>query len=234
MLALSKLCRLPLKAAQCVRFAFSSPNRAPTRSTGAPMDQMGMVDAEGGRVVHRPRRAGGRLAMVVAVQNVLVVVCVLVTVYVYWDAQSKTSSEGIVHIQFATITVPLGSSTLLFSYTDSRNSIDFGEDTDKFTIRCTGPYILHMDICYTSYKKDEKMRSQTPWNLQLQVEGSKTPAGTVELQPSDEVCRGLHSIVFLRAKEVASLHLLNSTTFFNIKNVTVGLSSLLGNRCDTD
>ena len=49
------------------------------------------MDAEGGRVVHRSRRAAGKLAVVVAVQNLLVVACLLATYYVYQDFQSLVS-----------------------------------------------------------------------------------------------------------------------------------------------
>ena len=51
-------------------------------------------DAEGGRVVHRDRRAG-KLAVVVAVQNVLVAACLLVTLYVYWNVQKQVSELGV-------------------------------------------------------------------------------------------------------------------------------------------
>lgn len=42
------------------------------------------MDAEEGRVVHRMRHPN-KLAVVVAVQNVLVAACLLATLYVYWD-----------------------------------------------------------------------------------------------------------------------------------------------------
>lgn len=55
--------------------------RSSGRELRALMDQMRM-DVEGGRAVRRKSRVG-RLAAVVAVQNVLVVTCLLVTVYLY-------------------------------------------------------------------------------------------------------------------------------------------------------
>lgn len=48
------------------------------------------MDADGGRGVHRDRRTR-KLAVVVAVQNVLVAVCLLVTLYVYWDVKGRVS-----------------------------------------------------------------------------------------------------------------------------------------------
>lgn len=44
----------------------------------------GRMDADGGRVVHREKRAR-KLAVVVALQNLLVAACLLVTLYVYWN-----------------------------------------------------------------------------------------------------------------------------------------------------
>lgn len=44
------------------------------------------MDADGGRVLRRGRRTS-KLAVVVAVQNVLVTACLAVTLYVCWDAQ---------------------------------------------------------------------------------------------------------------------------------------------------
>lgn len=50
------------------------------------------MDADGGRVVRRQGRVG-KLAVVVAVQNVLVAVCLLVTLYVYFKFHADKVSE---------------------------------------------------------------------------------------------------------------------------------------------
>lgn len=50
------------------------------------------MDVEGGRVVHREKRAR-KLAVVVAVQNMLVAACLLVTLYVYWDVQEQKQKQ---------------------------------------------------------------------------------------------------------------------------------------------
>lgn len=50
------------------------------------------MDVERGRVVHRERRAR-KLAVVVAVQNMLVAACLLVTLYVYWDVQKQKQKQ---------------------------------------------------------------------------------------------------------------------------------------------
>ena len=52
------------------------------------MDQ-GRMDAEGGRVIHRGKRA--RKLAVVAAQNLLVVCCLLATLYVYRELHSWVS-----------------------------------------------------------------------------------------------------------------------------------------------
>lgn len=100
------------------------------------------------------------------------------------------------------------------------------KSSDRIYINCTGPYILYMDVCYKSLRQYE-----TSGALQLQVVGSKTPVCSFNLTASHEVCRGLHSTAYLRAQEQAHLHLY-VTKGFKVKNVTVGLSYLLGSRCD--
>lgn len=97
---------------------------------------------------------------------------------------------------------------------------------DRIYVNCTGPYVLYMDVCYKSLREYE-----TRGSLKLQVVGSKTPVWSVNLTTLHEVCRGLHSITYLRAMEEASLYLY-VTDGFKVKNVTVGLSHLLGSRCD--
>ncbi len=50
------------------------------------------MDAEGGLVVHRDRRSR-KLAVVVALQNLLVVSCLLTTFYVYWNTEKQPVSD---------------------------------------------------------------------------------------------------------------------------------------------
>lgn len=100
------------------------------------------------------------------------------------------------------------------------------KNNDSIYVNCTGPYVLYMDVCYKSLHEKEAKGI-----LELQVVGSETPVSSVTLNASQEVCRGLSSIAYLRAKEEASLHLY-FTDGFKVKNVTVGLSYLLGTRCE--
>ncbi|CAK6974876.1 uncharacterized protein LOC113151989 [Scomber scombrus] len=106
------------------------------------------MDAEGGRVVYRDRRAG-KIAVVVAVQNILVAACLLVTLYVYWGAEKPTFDSGDdVHIQFDAIGDKLGNVTLEFNTISSSYMMSLADK--KIFINCTGPYILYMDVCYKS------------------------------------------------------------------------------------
>ncbi|KAK2835795.1 hypothetical protein Q5P01_016279 [Channa striata] len=179
------------------------------------------MDADGGRVLHREKRAR-KLAVVVAVQNVLVVGCLLVTLYVYWGGQTEPP-EDTVHIHFNVISGYTGNVTLNFNNPQSKHKMDV--NGNKINIKCTGPYILYMEVCYGNSAN----RNNTGI-LQLQVEGSTTPAPSFTLQTSREDCRGLHSIVYLRAEDKASVHCF-SDEFFKIKNATLGLSYLLGRHC---
>ncbi|XP_026200659.1 uncharacterized protein LOC113151989 [Anabas testudineus] len=181
----------------------------------------GTMDAERGRVVHRERRAR-KLAVVVAVQNVLVAACLLATLYVYWDAQ-KQHSEDNVHIKFSSISDNQGNATLPFN--EIRSSHMMGMVDNKIHVNCTGPYIVYMDVCYKSLNK-----VNITGTLQLQVVGRKSPVTSFSVTTSDEDCRGLYSIAYLRAKDQASLHVY-AKEGFKIKTATLGLSYLLGRVC---
>lgn len=53
--------------------------------------EQGMMDAEGGRVIHRRKRTG-TLAVVVAVQNVVVAACLIATLFLYLDFPKDVST----------------------------------------------------------------------------------------------------------------------------------------------
>lgn len=91
-------------------------------------------------------------------------------------------------------------------------------------VECTGPYVWYIDSC-----KVQKEKEETSGILQLRVQGSQTPVSSFTLN-STHICRGLHSIIYLRAKEVASVHL-NSEGFM-IDDMSMGLTYLLGNKCE--
>lgn len=100
-------------------------------------------------------------------------------------------------------------------------------ENDWIYISCTGPYVLYMEACYTSMNEP-----QLRGYLQLRVMKQKTPATSFTLNAtSQKVCRGLHSTVYLRAREQASLHLTVPGSF-KVKTLTVALSYLLGSHCD--
>ncbi|XP_031724111.1 uncharacterized protein LOC116394885 [Anarrhichthys ocellatus] len=188
------------------------------------------MDADGGRAVHRERRTR-KLAVVVAVQNVLVTTCLVVSLYVCWNVQTRTpsaeqASKDNVHIRFDPVSDLSENGTVKFTEVFSSNMMSLaGENKDQIYVNCTGPYVLYMYLCYKD--KDETEASGL---LQLQVVGRKAPVSSFPLNASHEVCRGLHSIAYLRDKETLSLQL-NCTAGFKIKTVTVGLSYMLGSQC---
>ncbi|XP_051233626.1 uncharacterized protein LOC127350762 [Dicentrarchus labrax] len=203
------------------------------------MDRRRMDAADGGRVLHRGRRVR-KLAVVVALQNLLVAACLLVTLYVYRDVSqgvNRDVSQGVnrgdhdsednIHIQFVPIADVPGNKKLMFHEIESSNKMGLvAKKNDTIGINCTGPYILYMEVCYKGMNQPKEAHG----TLELRVEGSNTSVSSVNLTASHEVCRGLHSIAYLRANERASLHL-NCTDDFKVKNVTVGLSYLLGSQC---
>lgn len=114
---------------------------------------------------------------------------------------------------------------MTFKEIASSKNVTVNEQKNKIHIHCTGPYIWHMNVCYKSMDT-----VNTTGKLQLKVEGSETPVGSIEMTTPAEVCRWLHSIVYLKADQEASLHF-QSNSGFKVKNVTMGLSYLLGEKC---
>lgn len=101
------------------------------------------------------------------------------------------------------------------------------EEKDTIHISCTGPYVLYVDVCFNSMR-DPRARGY----LQLRVKGQKTLASSFALDAtSQKVCTALHSTVYLRARERASLYLTVHGSF-KVKTASVGLSYLLGGQCD--
>lgn len=98
------------------------------------------------------------------------------------------------------------------------------QKNDSIHIHCTGPYVFYMYVCYNSLRAHE-----TSGYLQLRVK--ETPVISINLSTTHEVCRGLHHIAYLGAREQASLYL-HVTDGFKVKNLTVGLNYLLGRQCD--
>ncbi|XP_023195576.1 uncharacterized protein LOC111609735 [Xiphophorus maculatus] len=195
------------------------------RSSGwelrALIDQRTM-DAEGGRAVRRSSRVG-RLAIVVAVQNLLVVTCLLVTAYIYLESLAL-QPEDTVYIQFQAYSA-LRSNTHLELLTSSGNKLQ--NNNGNVTIRCTGPYVWHMQGCYESMGNTANVSG----SLTLLVKHTLPVSSFAMDATRDVVCRGLHSIVYLVAEDVARFRF-SSQTGFRMVNVSMGLSYLLGNKCE--
>lgn len=101
------------------------------------------------------------------------------------------------------------------------------KEKDKICIKCAGPYIWHMDVCYESMGQEA---TGATGMLYLEVKRSETPASSFTLNATMQaICRGLQSVVYLRKKEEASVRLLCSKQF-RIINMTMGLHYLLGER----
>lgn len=120
--------------------------------------------------------------------------------------------------------VTVGNITLEFQQIASKYKMDLNTDENKIDIRCKGPYIWYMDVCYKSL--DGKETSGT-----LELKMDDTVVSSVTLTGSNEVCRGHQSVVYLRANTKSSLHFF-PVKEFKLLNVTVGLTYLLGNRCE--
>lgn len=118
--------------------------------------------------------------------------------------------------------------TLGFPYTESMRMMSVaGTKNDTIHINCTGPYILDVDLCYKSLDNKESTGV-----LELQVEGSESPASSFNLRASGQVCRGLHNITYLWAANQVTLRLYSQSHDFKIVQANVGLSYLLGNQCE--
>uniref|UniRef100_A0A1A8L0D8 TNF family profile domain-containing protein n=2 Tax=Nothobranchius pienaari TaxID=704102 RepID=A0A1A8L0D8_9TELE len=190
------------------------------------MDRKG-ADAEGGRG-RAQGRCAGKLGAVVVVQNLLVLACLLLTLSNYIYKPPREKPEEIVHILVEDFKTLIENETLTFGHVKSNSTMLLGEGKDTISINCTGPYVWYMYVCYQA--KDSR------GTLELQVRGSRDPPvssfslNATHDAASKDICRGLHSLVYFRNKQVASVRLY-STTGFIFRNVTMGLTYLLGNIC---
>lgn len=104
-----------------------------------------------------------------------------------------------------------------------------GPKGDMICVNCTGPYLLHMYVCHISLAQ---RNSESRGTLELQAAGNGTaPLASFLMKASHLTCTGLHSIVYLRAREQVSLNLYIFDDF-KMKNLTVGLSLLLPGECE--
>ena len=120
-----------------------------------------------------------------------------------------------------------GNTTLEFDGVQSKYlmSLD-AKEKGVFYINCTGPYILYMDLCYMSMEGKEASGT-----LRL-LDGKENPETLFTMNSSSEECKDtvLQKTVFIKEKGKARLQLV-SRGRFKLKNLTVGLSSLLGRQC---
>ncbi|RVE73988.1 hypothetical protein OJAV_G00036760 [Oryzias javanicus] len=203
------------------------PRTSSCREISAVMTQSS-ADPEGGRSIHRSRRTS-KLAVVVVLQNLLVAACLLTTFYLYYFREVPEESEKAVYIQFEGVTVLHRNGTVKFGDIHGYHMVKL-EDKDKIHIKCAGPYIWHMDVCYESMPQEATGATGATGILQLEVKRSETPASSFTLNATTHpLCRGLQSVVYLREKEEASVRLWCSGPF-RIINMTMGLHYLLRER----
>ncbi|KAL3047508.1 hypothetical protein OYC64_021665 [Pagothenia borchgrevinki] len=191
------------------------------------IDARKRMQADRGRALHRDKHT--RYLAVIVVQNVLVTACLVVTLYLFWVVQNQEASivQDNVHIQFYPIAVSSGNRTVQFGQVKSNNMMRLADGkNDAIYIKCTGPYVLYMKVCYKSMDGPE-----TGGVMELQVLGKAVSSFSLHVKHSEVVCTGLHSTAYLSEKDEASLHLY-PTEGFRFESMTVGLSYLLGSRCE--
>ncbi|XP_029939581.1 uncharacterized protein LOC115382079 [Salarias fasciatus] len=194
------------------------------------------MDAEGARAV-QPNRRISKLAVVVAVQNLLLVVCLLVTFYVYRDFQANKAdflteiSENIVHIQLSPIRPLSHNGTVNFTAITSSYLMDLKSNKRDISIKCTGFYIWLVQICCASRKETATGTGTATGTVQLKVTGSETPVSSFTLDVAKDDCRGLHSIIYLKKNQQASVNLVVQKEF-QINKMSVEMNSLSGKKCD--
>ncbi|XP_078802389.1 uncharacterized protein LOC144991945 [Oryzias latipes] len=185
------------------------------------------ADPEGGRSmpIHRSKKTR-KLAVLVVLQNLLVAACLLTTIYHFYYREAPEVSHDAVYIQFEGVTGLHRNGTVKFRDIYRSHMVEWKEK-DKICIKCAGPYIWHMDVCYESMGQEA---TGATGMLYLEVKRSETPASSFTLNATMQaICRGLQSVVYLRKKEEASVRLLCSKQF-RIINMTMGLHYLLGER----
>lgn len=134
------------------------------------------------------------------------------------DVVSKVSSAS---LHPADIT---GNKTVEFSGVLSNNSMSLQDDKKTISVRCAGPYVLYMLVCYRSIRPNQKSSGL------LQLVGSDGPLTSHSLSTAQPVCEGLHSLVYLQDDTTVSLRLVDMGDF-KVKSLEVGLRYLLGAEC---
>ncbi|CAN9500621.1 unnamed protein product [Ophioblennius macclurei] len=196
------------------------------------------MDAEGARPV-RPKRRINKLAVVVAVQNLLLVLCLLLTFFVYRGFQASKAdfetwtSQGGVHIRFSPSQPLSQNSTLVFKDIASQHLMDLTDKRDQISIKCTGFYVWHVKICHKSLQEVGRgaLQEGGRGTLQLRATGSETPISSFALgYESNPICRELNNIVYLKRNQLASVQLI-VTRGFKIINMNMELSYLWWKQC---
>lgn len=178
-----------------------------------------------------PLRRSWRLAVVLSVQNALVAVCLAVSFYCFWLEHQRVSerpeeSEIYIHFDPVTVSADIPDNTPVSFKRYVNHTMNLSGDTG-IQIRCTGPYMLYMEVC--SEGLDGQLGNGT---LELR-EGSRELA-SFSLQAREEDCRDslLHQTVYLRKGEIATLHFTSKgKNNLMVKKLTLGLHYLLGTQC---
>ncbi|KAK6308936.1 hypothetical protein J4Q44_G00203990 [Coregonus suidteri] len=173
-----------------------------------------------------PLRRSWRLAVVLSVQNVLVAVCLAVSFYCFWLEQqrgSETPEESEIYIRFDPIAgIPDSEPVKFKRYVNHTMNLS---DDSGIQVRCTGPYMLYMEVC--SEGLDGQSGNGT---LELRVGNRKL--ASFSLQAREEDCRDSHQTVYLRKGEIATLYFTSKgKKNLEVKKLTLGLHYLLGTQC---
>ncbi|CAL8254697.1 unnamed protein product [Merluccius merluccius] len=178
----------------------------------------------------RCRCANWRLAVAVAIPNLAVIACLAIGLYTYLTFTSRdmeADENRDIFIQFDSRGDININETLNFTVQD-RNKVDLVEGT-KIYISCSGPYLLHMDVCFRGLDNKD---GQGKLELLVAAAGQQASLASFPLEGKSKVnCKGLHTTVYLRSKEEATLHFSSEGNNLKIKNIMLGLHYQLGRQC---
>ncbi|KAL1022516.1 hypothetical protein UPYG_G00028720 [Umbra pygmaea] len=169
----------------------------------------------------RRRRSSWRLAVVLFLQNALLVVCLSVSFYCLLRQPEPVRQEEDIYIRFEPINDIQGN--VSFGQFD-HNKINLSSNNIDIQISCNGTYMLYMEV----YSEGLEMEPGFG-NFSLMV--GKRELARIAVEAKEMGCKDSihHQIVDLRNGDNARLNFMS--TNFKVCKLTLGLHYLHGRQC---
>ncbi|KAJ7986583.1 hypothetical protein DPEC_G00341370 [Dallia pectoralis] len=177
-----------------------------------------------------------RLAVVLFIQNMLIVGCLSLTFYCFWTEQIRETAianqentpkngMGEIYIHFDPIT-DIAEKVNFMAF--DANNMNLSSSKSEIQIFCNGTYMLYVEVY--SEGLDGGPGDGT---LALKVGDRELASFTVNVTVKDKGCKDSvhHQIVYLRNGENGVLYFTSNKNNLKVCKLTLGLHYLLGNHC---